>query len=262
VDDQEILAQANDMIQQQRKAHPSSAGEPKSIGATIARVMAKNDAIPAATPEELSERELREQARERDRRCGEWERTARRLGVRYMGCTIANFVADTGPQQIVLEKVRAYVSRICENIAEGRSVLLYGPPGTGKDHLATAIMRATAIGAGSKVEWTDGSDFYGAMRDNIDSHQSESSLLARFRDPDLLCISDPVPPRGSVESAFQLSQLFRVVDRRYRDFKATMMTLNVASRAEAEERLSPNVIDRLGHDALILHCNWPSFRKS
>lgn len=249
------------MIQQQQKAHPSKAGEPKSIRATAERILAKIDAMPVATPEEIAERDRKVQQDERNRRIDEWNRVALRIGRRYMSCNLENFVADTGPQQLVLEKVRVYANRIRDNIYEGRSVLLYGPPGTGKDHLATAIMRATVIGAGAKVEWTDGADFYGAMRDNIDSNRSESQLLARFRDPDLLCISDPVPPRGSVESSYQLSQLFRVVDRRYRDQKATMMTLNVKDREEAEERLSPNVIDRLGHGALVLACNWPSYRK-
>jgi DNA replication protein DnaC len=71
-----------------------------------------------------------------------------------------------------------------------------------------------------------------------------------------------LPPLGSVNSGFQLSMLFRIIDRRYRDLKATVMTLNVATRAEAETRLSPNIVDRLAHGAMAIHCNWPSYRRN
>ena len=52
------------------------------------------------------------------------------------------------------------------------------------------------------------------------------------------------------------------IDRRYRDLKATVMTLNVATRKEAEDRLSPNIVDRLAHGAMAIHCNWPSYRRN
>lgn len=76
----------------------------------------------------------------------------------------------------------------------------------------------------------------------------------------MLAISDPTPPLGEVRSDWQRSLLFRIVDRRYRDLKPTWVTINAASAEEAEKRLTPNIIDRLSHDAVIVRCNWKSFR--
>lgn len=262
-DDETILAQVNDSIKRRQAVLQSSAdSEPSRLICGIVQRLERIDSCQAPTADEVraaQERAAERKTAERERR---WRLLAARLGRRYAEAKFDSFIADSGPQRLVLEHARDYADKIAINLHEGRSVLLYGPPGTGKDHLATAIMRAAILDAGATVEWCDGADFYGAMRDGIDGRQSESLLLSRFREPALLAISDPVPPLGAVESSWQLSMLFRVVDRRYRDQKATLMTLNVATRTEAEQRLSPNIIDRLGHGALALNCNWSSFRRA
>jgi DNA replication protein DnaC len=250
------------MIQQQQKAHPSSDGRTtRRIDETISRVLAKIDAIPEPTAAELAVLESRVNERELEKRRSEWGSLASDVGRRYADCTLDNFQADTGPQQLALEAVRGYVAQLGANVNAGRSALLLGPPGTGKDHLATAVMRSAVLDHGMTAMWTDGAEFYGGNRDNIDSAKSEAALLARYKTPTMLVLSDPVPPLGKVDSSFQLSMLFRVIDRRYRDMKPTIITLNVATKDEAERRLSPNIIDRLGHGALIVNCNWPSYRR-
>jgi DNA replication protein DnaC len=260
MDDETQLAQASDMIQQQQHAHPRSAG-PAKLAATIDRIMNRIDNIVPPTDEEIRAAAFDAQTKERARRASEWSRLVSRLGRRYAEADLDSFQAATQPQEIVKAKVAEYIEHVEDNVLAGRGVLLYGPPGTGKDHLATAIMRAAILDAGMTVTWTDGADFYGLVRDRIDSAQSEANLVYDFRAPDLLAMSDPIPPLGRVDSAYQLSMLFRIIDKRYRENKATLVTLNVADRAEAEQRLSPNIIDRLAHGALACHCNWPSYRR-
>lgn len=258
------------MIRQQQRALRASGGmtdaaQParKTIAQRVAE-LATMPIEPKPTQEELerdAERRRRETVEQsRIKRQASWNSLLERVGRRYRGCTLENYQADTGPQQLALENVRAYITRIDENVKQGRGALMFGPPGTGKDHLAVAIMRS-AVDSGAKVEWTDGSDFYGAVRDNIDGEKTEAAFLKRFTSPDMLVVSDPLPPVGAVNSGFQLSMLFRIIDRRYRDMRATVMTLNVANRSEAEQRLSPNIVDRLAHGAMAIHCNWPSYRR-
>ena len=254
------------MIQQQQRAHPPSAGSAKPIGGTIAKLRAKLDAIPQKTPEELADESYRQERlrqiqRESERRAA-WGRIVGMVGKRYADCTLDNFATNVDPvaQSAAVRVVREYAENVADNIASGRGVLFYGPPGTGKDHLATALMRY-AVEAGYHVEWADGADLYSEIRDRIADEENESEFVRRYTKPALLVISDPLPPLGEVKSAFQLSMLFRVLDRRYREQLPTVVTVNVADRAELERRLSPNIVDRLAHGTLAVHCNWPSFRR-
>ena len=181
-----------------------------------------------------------------------------RAGERYKGCRLDSFEISHKAQEEVLEYLCKYADGLRANIKGGTNILLHGPPGTGKDHLLVAMVHeALALGIG--VEWVDGADLYGAMRDRMGSDEAEQEFLRRYTSPDVLAISDPLPPMGAVTD-FQRILLFRIIDRRYRDMRPTWMTLNVADREEAEKRLSPNICDRLGEGALRLTCNWPSYR--
>jgi DNA replication protein DnaC len=111
------------------------------------------------------------------------------------------------------------------------------------------------------VEWADVQTFFGTLRDLIgDAQQSEQDLLDRFTKPAVLILSDLAPPAGDATD-FQRNAIFRLIDRRYRDLRPTWVSLNVSGGAEAENRVGAQVIDRLRDAALILPCNWPSFRR-
>jgi len=171
---------------------------------------------------------------------------------------LGNYQIDFPQQQSVVDLVQQYLIALPDLAKKGKSVLFFGPPGTGKDHLLVAMMKAAVMG-GVDLHWDDGAEMFGKFRDNMRGSESETTMLDRYTRPTILAISDPSPPFGGLTS-YQASMFFRIVDRRYRDMKPTWITINVADRAEAEERIGASIVDRLGHDALALPCNWPSFR--
>tara|TARA_R100001594_G_scaffold131050_1_gene170443 strand:- start:1963 stop:2658 length:696 start_codon:yes stop_codon:yes gene_type:complete len=194
---------------------------------------------------------------------------ARDLGDRYADCTFEDFElyaktsSKTGGkvnQQEVLDGVKAYCEDIESLLKEHASgLVLFGPPGTGKDHLMTAALYWATLKHGYRCVWRDGSVLAQQIRAMIGGNESESQFIDRLVDPQILALSDPVPPKGEARE-FYVDVLQRVVDRRYRRHRSTWATINAAGK-EAEQRLSPALVDRLRHNATTFNCNWPTYRK-
>jgi DNA replication protein DnaC len=214
----------------------------------------------AARDAERNER-LRKQDEEDKlrRRFDNWTQLIRERGSRYYECRLANYEAKTDSQKAVVELLQEYVKNIMDNIRDGVNIVLIGPAGTGKDHLLMAMARA-AIVYDRSIDWRNGTSLWVEFRCAIGGDETEAQVVRRLTSPDVLAISDPVPPRGPLTD-YQASMLFDVIDSRYSHKRPTWITLNCASRKEAEDRIGAQVIDRLGHGALVLKCNWPSYRK-
>lgn len=188
-----------------------------------------------------------------------------RIGRRYADVTLDSFELSrergvAPKQRAVIARMKSFVGLIEQEITIGRNLTLFGPVGTGKDHLLACAMRA-ACQAGFDVEWVNGMDLFGAVRDQIDTEQSEARLLSQWIGPSVLAISDPLPPWGPL-TPFQAATLFRIVDRRYRDRKPVWITGNFKDGAEAEDRVGAQAIDRIRDGALCLSCDWPSYRRA
>lgn len=207
--------------------------------------------------QQAAEHALRRQDAERQRMLDEFLASR---GRRYHSCNVDNYVAKDPRQQGVLTSLTAYLDSFSDHLSRGDGLLLFGPAGTGKDHLLVSAARLAIRDHGVRVVWRNGADLFGDMRDRIGSDASERELLVKLVSPDVLYLSDPLPPYGSL-TEFQAATLFRAVDRRYSLGKPTWVSLNVASRKEAAERMGPQIVDRLTDGALVLHCDWPSYRQ-
>ena len=180
-------------------------------------------------------------------------------GRRYVQCTFESFQCETPEATAAVAMLREYASEIASQVNLGAGVLLYGPPGTGKDHLVTCLVRE-AITAGIGVFWVNGMELYAGIRDAIGKGESEGDECRKLVAPDVLVLSDPLPPAGTL-TEFQAATLFRVIDGRYSQRKATWVTANIASYEEFSMRLGAQNADRLRDGAWVANCNWPSFRK-
>lgn len=201
---------------------------------------------------------------------GKVEEMLRAVGKRYQHCTFDNFEIKSKEQQAVVDALRKYVADAEQNIADGRCVLLLGPSGGGKDHLLIALAKEIFAKAGRAAEWINGMELMerfhqhslGNRKNILDSERWD---MLRDDEDDgqrelILYCSDPIPPTGPLSPAMQ-QRLFALVDGYYRKMIPIWMSLNVADRKEANERLGVPVVDRLVDRALIIPCAWESHRK-
>jgi len=183
------------------------------------------------------------------------------IGKRYAGCEFDSYQCQIPKQEKVLQSLREYAENAAERIAEGRNVILYGPKGTGKDHLLVALARAVFYRTQTPTTWHNGVDlraeFHRRLLNAKDYDDGFTHPEARVP---ILYISDPLPTTGALSESQQQS-LFQLIDKRYREMRPTWISCNVADPKDAADKMGSQTIDRLKEYALVLHCNWESFRK-
>jgi DNA replication protein DnaC len=187
-------------------------------------------------------------------------RLANDLGPRYspQRASLDQFEVYDKRQSEVLRRVRDLVNDVVPFVTKSRGLVFFGTVGTGKDHLLAAMLYAAA-GAGITCRWLNGQDFYGAFRDRIDTGRADEDLFREFTAPAVLAMSDALPAAGD-PSRFDVGNLYRLLDRRYRLMRPTWVTINSRSTKDADERLTEPVFDRLCDGGELIHCEWKSYR--
>lgn len=178
---------------------------------------------------------------------------------RYAGCTLENLQRYHASQDVAYQRIREYASNLPQRLANGESLILFGPKGSGKDHAAAGVIRP-AFMAGRTARRVNGPDLQGDSRDAMCGRDtSERELVERYSTPDWLWLSDPICPGGDLTS-HQATILYRILEGRYAAVLPSVVTVNAVDLKDLETRLGPAILDRLRHNATIVHCAWPSFR--
>lgn len=182
------------------------------------------------------------------------------LGKRYSfaATAIGKFEIYDKRQQPIIDRLTALSGELKDFVAQGRGLVFLGAIGTGKDHLLATMLYQAAI-LPATCHWINGQEFFGAFRDRIDTRQRDEDQFTELLRFDVLGISDPTPPAGNA-GAWDLGNLYRLIDRRYRQMKSTWLTMNAQTVEDADAAISEPVFDRLRDDAEILECWWPSRR--
>ena len=142
----------------------------------------------------------------------------------------------------VVQAVRRYVGSLERNLSEGRGIWFQGDIGTGKTTLAMLIS-AEALRAGYSVAIYSLPRLLAMLRESFDdaSEASLAELLDRLAAVDLLHIDDV---GAEQTSAWVLEQLYTIVNTRYEDGRAIVITTNLDDR-DLREQIGDRTVSRL-----------------
>lgn len=191
-----------------------------------------------------------------------WNELRKDRGKRYSGCSFDNYAITNAKQQKVVDALKNYAADR-SSIESGLGVMLFGTKGSGKDHLLMALAQEVVRNHGVCAYWINGVALHAELKrfdfNNINHNVNFGGINTTPASTPILWTSDPLPPSGAL-SEYQQRLLFEVIDTRYSQMLPTWLSLNVESGSEAESRMGAQSVDRLAHGALVLACNWPSYR--
>jgi DNA replication protein DnaC len=143
------------------------------------------------------------------------------------------------PAPIVAE-VRRYVRDLESNLAEGRGLWFVGDPGTGKTAAAMLISKL-AIEGGSSVAVYSTPRLLSVVRESMESEGGVLRLLDLLGTVDLLHLDDLGAER---QTEWVLEQLYSIVNTRYEDQRAIVVTTNLQPD-ELSAQLGARTVSRL-----------------
>lgn len=143
-------------------------------------------------------------------------------------------------------------------IREHRNLILLGNSGTGKTHLATGLGVA-ACGQGFITRFVTGCGLANELIE-AQSARNLSRAIQRMTRNDLLVVDE----LGYVPFSREGSQLlFQVLAERH-ERGSVIITTNLGfadwTQVFGEATMTAALLDRLTHNAHIIHCNWDSYR--
>jgi DNA replication protein DnaC len=142
----------------------------------------------------------------------------------------------------LMRAVRQYVGAVRERLDAGRGLWFTGDVGTGKTTVAMLVSKA-AMEADRTVAIYSLPRLLALLRDSYDDDAvfSLNELIDRLCAVDLLHVDDVGAEQSS---AWVLEQLYTIVNTRYEDGRALLLTTNLAHDA-LEAQIGPRTVSRL-----------------
>lgn len=141
-----------------------------------------------------------------------------------------------------VQAVREYVDNISDNLVEGRGLWFMGDVGTGKTTLAMIVSKA-AMQSGASVAIYSLPKLLAEIRKTYadGSEHSYTHFFNRLAEVDLLHIDDLGAER---QTEWVLEQLYSLVNERYEQRRAIMVTTNLAPDA-LKDQIGERTVSRL-----------------
>ena len=167
-----------------------------------------------------------------------------RIPPRFLGKTLENFLAERNARRkAILGDADSYVRSFNFDTAPPSSLLLRGGVGCGKTHVAVAILRAV-IAKGYRGLYYNMVDLLADIRRTYsDDHAiDEAEFLDDLLAPDLLVIDD----LGAEKTTEWVNdRLYLIVNRRYDAERPLLVTTNLMTIEEMEQKLGKRITSRL-----------------
>lgn len=168
---------------------------------------------------------------------------------RFAGVAIADdgqHVADSGRKlefpPAITRAVLKYVRTIDDQLATGKGIWFTGDTGTGKTTLAMLVSRE-ALRSGHTVAIYSVPRLLAEIRSTFDSgsDSSHAELFAKLTAVDLLHLDDL---GAEQQTDWVLEQLYSIVNERYEDGKALVVTTNL-DEAQLKDQIGARTVSRL-----------------
>jgi len=142
-----------------------------------------------------------------------------------------------------VREVRSYCRNISDRLAEGRGLWFMGNPGTGKTTLAMLVSKS-AMERDHTVAIYSLPRLLAMLRESYDdgARYSLNELIERLSAVDLLHVDDV---GAEQTSDWVLEQLYTIVNTRYEDGRAIMLTTNILDSELLEAQIGRRTVSRL-----------------
>lgn len=167
-----------------------------------------------------------------------------RLPQRFRDVAFDRFPVNEMPSAQVTA-IRRYTRDVGAQLDDGKGIWLFGDVGTGKTTLAMLISKA-ALQAGRTVAIYSMPRLLGVLRDQIDE-DGTLDYLDRLATVDLLHIDDL---GAEYRTDWALEQLYTIINTRYEEQRALVVTSNLAPD-EIGEQIGERIVSRLNEI-----CEW------
>ncbi len=150
-------------------------------------------------------------------------------------------VTEIDPKAV--KAVRAYADAVAQRLEAGEGLWLAGPVGTGKTTLAMLVAMAAARASRTVAIYSVPS-LLNAIRNRFDADHGPShvDLLRQLATVDLLHLDDLGAEKSTL---WVLEELYAIVNARYQDRRAVVVTSNLVDRRALVEQLGERTVSRL-----------------